>query len=327
MSILESRLTVTEPARLPTDGRELDQVEEVTESVTCVENAAGPEGHDGPSAALAPKRPNWRKSGAAVIEYLLDSQVHTYAFSVAANAIISFIPFIVLLYTISRGVFHSEAMVEVVGKMVHVFLPSNQDWVAASLEAASARHGVQLLSLVMIIISCTGIFLPLEVALNQACGVTRHRNYLMNQLVAFGLALVMVVLALLSILLSAGQRTVLAILFFHHTQNIIFEGISSVWLLLLSGVASILFFFSIYWLLPNRRIPPRHVIKTSLITGVIWLGAKYVYVAVLPMLNLKALYGPFYVSVGLLFWAYCSGLILLAGAQMTSMPPAKKDSH
>ena len=45
----------------------------------------------------------WRKNGAAVLDYLLDAEVHTYAFSVAANAIISFIPFIVLLYTI-RGV-------------------------------------------------------------------------------------------------------------------------------------------------------------------------------------------------------------------------------
>jgi YihY family inner membrane protein len=273
-----------------------------------------------PIEVEASKWRRWRRNGIAVIDYLLDAEVHTYAFSVAANAIISFIPFIVLLYTLSREFFHSEAMVEVIGRMVHFFLPSNQDWVAASLEAASARHGLQLLSLVMILISCTGIFLPLEVALNQTCGVTKNRNYIMNQIVAFGLALLMVILGLFSILLSAGQRTVLAVLFFHHTQNIVFEAISSVWLLLLSGVSSILFFFSVYWLLPNRRIPPRHVIKTSVVTGVIWLAAKHVYVAVLPLLNLKALYGPFYVSVGLLFWAYCSGLILLAGAQMTSIP-------
>jgi membrane protein len=52
-------------------------------------------------------------------------------------------------------------------------------------------------------------------------------------------------------------------------------------------------------------------------TGVIWLLAKNVYVAVLPHLELKTLYGPFYVSVGLLFWAYISGLILFAGAQFS----------
>jgi len=47
----------------------------------------------------------WRKDGTALVSYLLDSEVHTFAFSVAANAILSFIPFIVLLYTLSRSVF------------------------------------------------------------------------------------------------------------------------------------------------------------------------------------------------------------------------------
>jgi uncharacterized BrkB/YihY/UPF0761 family membrane protein len=34
-------------------------------------------------------------------------------------------------------------------------------------------------------------------------------------------------------------------------------------------------------------------------------------------MDLQALYGQFYVSVGLLFWAYVSGLILFAGAQFS----------
>jgi uncharacterized BrkB/YihY/UPF0761 family membrane protein len=134
----------------------------------------------------------------------------------------------------------------------------------------------------------------------------------------------MLALALLSIVLSAGQRQVLAVLFFHHTDNIFFDGISFAWMFLLTGIASILFFFSIYWLLPNRRIPARYVMKTAVITGVIWLAAKYVYMAVLPLMNLKAIYGPFYVSVGLLFWAYVSGLILFAGAQLSAIPPLEK---
>ena len=259
----------------------------------------------------------WRRDGKALLDYLLDSEVHTFAFSVAANAIISFIPFIVLLYTLSRSVFRSTMMVTVVGDMVHYFLPSNQDFVAASLAAAAPRHGVQALSLVMILISCTGIFLPLEVALNQAWGVTKSRNYLMNQLVAFGLAGVMVVLALVSIFLNAGEQELLTALFFHHTDNFVFNGISWLWLALSTGVASILFFFSIYWILPNRKVPWQPVLRTSIITGIIWLLAKLIFVQVLPFLDLKALYGPFYVSVGLLFWAYASGLILFAGAQFS----------
>lgn len=281
---------------------------------------------EGPACSPLPPEPvtrsKWyrlRRRCASVSSYLLDSEVHTYAFSVAANAIISFIPFIVLLYTLSRSVFHSEMMVRVVGEMIHYFLPSNQDWVAASLAAASTHHGVRWLSLVMILVACTGIFLPLEVALNQAWGVAKSRNYLMNQLIAFGLALLMLGLAVVSILLSAWQRQVLGFIFFGHTDNIVFDGVSYLWLALSTGVASILFFFSIYWLLPNRRIPPGHVLRTSIVTGITWLVAKNIFVAVLPYFDLKALYGPFYVSVGLLFWAYVSGLILFAGAQFSVM--------
>ncbi len=259
----------------------------------------------------------WRKDGTALIRYLLDSEVHTYAFSVAANAILSFIPFIVLLYTLAISVFHSSVMAEVVSDMVRYFLPSNQDWVATNLAMAAARQGVRVLSLVMILISCTSIFLPLEVALNQAWGVAKSRNYLMNQAVAFGLALVMLALAMISILLSAWQREVLSFLFFHHTDNFVFRGISSIWMFAASGAACILFFFSIYWLLPNCKVPPRGVLRTSIVTGIVWLGAKYLFVAVLPHLDLKALYGPFYVSVGLLFWSYVTGLILFAGAQFS----------
>jgi YihY family inner membrane protein len=246
--------------------------------------------------------------------------VHTYSFSVAANAIISFIPFIVLLYTLSRSVFHSTMMEGVIGDMVHYFLPANQDFVATNLDKvaiAASRHGVQVFSLVMILVACTGIFLPLEVALNQAWGVVKSRNYIFNQVVAFGLALLMLALAMASILLNAGVRDVLTVIFFHHTDNFVFHGISFLLLAATTGVASILFFFSIYWLLPNRKVPWRPVLRTSIYTGITWLAAKYVFMAVLPHLDLEALYGRFYVSVGLLFWAYISGLILFAGAQFS----------
>jgi YihY family inner membrane protein len=263
------------------------------------------------AAAIAAKtapavtRSKWyrlRRDGAALVNYLLDSEVHTYAFSVAANAILSFIPFIVLLYTIALSVLHSTAMADVVSDMIHYFFPSNQDWIAKNLVLEAPHHGVQLFSLVIILISCTGIFLPLEVALNQAWGVSKSRNYLLNQAVAFGLAILMVALGMMSIALSAAQRQILAFLFFHHTDNFVFQGISYLWLAICAGVACILFFFSIYWLLPNCKVPVKPVLRASIITGIIWLCAKYIFVAILPHLDLKSIYGPFYVSVGLLFW-------------------------
>jgi membrane protein/epoxyqueuosine reductase len=259
--------------------------------------------------------------GKALIVYLLDSEVHTFAFSVAANAILSFIPFIVLLYTLKDTVFHHSRMMEgVINDMVTYFMPSNQDFYVenlAKVASISSRHGVQVFSLIMILVACTGIFLPLEVALNQAWGVAKSRNYLANQVVAFGLAILMVALGLSSILLNAVGRQTLAVLFFGHTENFIFNGINFLLLATSTGVAVILFLFFVYWLLPNRKVKPGPVLRTAIITGLIWLVSKFIFEAVLPHMHLKDLYGAFSVSVGLIFWAYVSGLILFAGAQFS----------
>jgi membrane protein len=261
----------------------------------------------------------WRRDGKVLVQYLLDSEVHTFAFSVAANAILSFIPFIVMLYTIAEGVLHSHQMIAVIGDFIQYLMPSNQDFVERSLANVAAKSSVRVFSLLMILVSCTGIFLPLEVALNRSWGVAKSRNYLMNQLIALGLALWMVILGMLSILLNAAERTIVTVMFFGHTDNFAFRFISASWLAMSTAVASILFFFSIYWLLPNRKLPARPVLRVSIVTGLLWVGAKYLFVAVLPKLHLQALYGPFYVSVGLLLWAYLSGLLLFAGAQFSAM--------
>ncbi len=299
----------------------------VPEPVT--EVTAGAEGGaPAVSATVQPELPKWyrlHREGVAIIRYLLDSEVHTFAFSVAANAILSFIPLVVMLYTLAWRVFHSQAMVGVVFDMVDYFLPSVTDtphWVVTNIQIyanIASSHGIQAFSLIMILISCTGIFLPLEVALNQAWGVTKSRNYLMNQVVAFGLAILMVVLGMIAVLLSAGEKTILNFLFFHPAEGGILSrlasGISYAWLAVTGGAACIVFLFFVYWLLPNCKVPARPVMRASVVVGLVWLASRYVFVLVLPHLDLKSMYGPFYVSVGILFWAYISGLILFAGAQ------------
>jgi membrane protein len=281
-----------------------------------IAGAAGAEPATQPDAR-ASKWYRLRHDGAALIKYLLDSEVHTYAFSVAANAILSFIPFVVLLYSLSLDVFHSQTMAGVVSDLVNNYFPSTASaGFKAGLRIAAPRH-LQIFSVVLILISCTGIFLPLEVALNQAWGVEKSRNYLMNQLVAFGLAIWMVALGMASIALGAAQKAVLAFLMFHKVDNWFYNGVSYLWLAVCSGAACILFLFSIYWLLPNRKVPWRPVLRTAIVTGLVWLAAKYIFAAVLPHMDLRNLYGPFFVSVGLLLWAYISGLILFAGAQFS----------
>ena len=81
----------------------------------------------------------------ALAKYLAKTEVHTYAFSVAANAILSLFPFIVLLLTVTRTVFHSRAMEGVVADMMRNFLPTGQDFVIRNMQVlAHPKKGTQL---------------------------------------------------------------------------------------------------------------------------------------------------------------------------------------
>jgi membrane protein len=276
------------------------------------------------SVPLSEVRPVVRATGlwpqvVALAKYMTRTEVHTYAFSVAANVILSLFPFIVMMLTISRQVFHSRAMETVVGEMMSTFLPSNQAFIMASmLKLANPHKGAQIYSVIMLLISSTGVFLPLEVALNGVWGVIKNRSYLHNQIVSLGLAFGVGVLAMTSVALTAGQKTLLTWIFFGHTDNFVFTFLNGGMMRLFALIASILLFFLVYWILPNRKVPARAVLPTAIVIGVLWEVAKYLYVLLLPRLDFQAVYGPFYVSVGLMIWAFLSGLLLLAGAHFSA---------
>jgi membrane protein len=264
-------------------------------------------------------RTGFRAQVVALARYMMRTEVHTYAFSVAANSILSLFPFIVLLLTISRSVFHSRTMEAVVGDMMKNFLPVGQDFVMRNMQLlAHPQKGAQVFSLIMLLFTSTGVFLPLEVALNNVWGIKENRNYLHNQLVSLGLALAVGLLAMASVAFTSAQKTVLTWIFLGHTQNRFFDVAAFGFLKFCAVIASILLFFLIYWVLPYRKVPARAVLPTAIVVGLLWEAAKHLYVRALPWLDFQAVYGPFYISVGLMMWAFLSGLLLLAGAHFSA---------
>lgn len=256
--------------------------------------------------------------GMALLRYLSRTAVHTYAFSVAANAILSLFPFIVLMLTIAR-LLHSSQMVNVIRGMLQVLLPTGQEFVTRNMVyLVYSQKRVAAVSVVMLLISSTGVFLPLEVALNQVWGVKENRSYWRNQLTSLGLAFMVGVLALLSIAVSASHEMLLRLIFFGHTGSPFFHFVERTMLRVLGVAASISLFFLIYWVLPNRRVRVMAVLPVAIVTGILWEAAKQLYILVLPWLDLKSVYGPFSISVGLMLWAFLSGLIVLAGAHFSA---------
>ena len=251
-------------------------------------------------------------------KYLMRTDVHTFAFSVAANAILSFFPFLVLLLTLIRRVFHSEAMVGVVKDLLRDYLPAGQGFVIRNLEAmVNARHRVQVFSLIMLLVTSSGVFLPLEVALNRIWRFENNRSYLGNQLISLGLAFACGCLALLSIAATAGPVAFMELLLRGHGTGFV-HLVGFLVMKVFAILASIGIFFLIYWLLPNGKVPARAVLPAAIIMGLLSEALKYAYILALPWLNFQEVYGPFSLSVSLMFWAFLSGLLLLAGANLSA---------
>lgn len=329
MSVEKNRIILGDAKKLTDDvdspGRESDG-DIATRSVEAGEEKVEPNLAAEPAVPVAES--GTLQQIVALAHYMTKTEVHTYAFSVAAQVILSLFPFIVLLLTLAQRVFHSPRMVNVVVEMMSSFLPSNQYFIMHNMKFLAMAHTqTRIFSVVMLLVTTTGVFLPLEVALNSVWGVKQNRNYLHNQLVSLALATGVGALAMASIGLSTAQRSVMNFIFFGHTHNFFFTFIGGSFLRICAGIASVGLFFLIYWGLPNRKIPARAVLPTAIIMGVLWELAKYLYILTLPHLDLRSVYGPFEVSVGLMLWAFLSGLLLLAGAYVSATRQALREAR
>lgn len=261
-----------------------------------------------------------RQSGLAVTtaKYLLRTDVHTFAFSVAANAILSFFPFVMLLMTLIRRVFHSRVMYDVVVELLRDYLPAGQEFLIRNLNAmVNSRHSVQAVSLVILLVTSSGVFMPLEVALNRIWRFPNNRSYLGNQLISLGLAFACGVLALLSIAMTAGNVALMEFLLRGHGTGFI-RLVGFLVMKVFAIATSSAIFFLIYWVLPNGKVPARAVLPVAIIMGLLSEALKYGYILALPWLNFGEVYGPFALSVSLMFWAFLTGLLLLAGANLSA---------
>jgi membrane protein len=254
----------------------------------------------------------------SMARYLLRTDAHTFAFSVAANSILSLFPFLLVLMTLIRYVFHSEVMYNVVEDLLRDYLPTGQEFVIRNLNVlVHAHHRAQVFSWAMLLITSTGIFLPLEVALNRIWGFPNNRSYVGNQLMSLGLVFACGSLALLSVGLTAENVTLLKNAL--HGYSAWYIQLADFGIMkMFSILASIAIFFLIYWLLPNGKVPAKVVLPAAVIMGLLSEALKYVYIFALPRLNFAEVYGPFAISVSLMFWAFLSGMLLLTGAHLSA---------
>jgi YihY family inner membrane protein len=253
------------------------------------------------------------------VRYLFETEVHAYAFSIAANAYLSFFPFTLIMLATCRRWLHWESAYEMVLQLLHAHLPTGAESVIRNLVATvQGRPRLQLVSVFMLLFTTSGVFLPLEIALNKVWGFHRNRNFMKNQVISFALAFVVGLFALCFILAVTPLQAIINFLigWIPARGLISFVSQSVMDIASIPFVASI--YFVIYYFLPNGKVPVVRVFPAAIATGILTELGGVIYSLTKPMVRFREVYGPFALSVTLLFWAYVGALILLFGAHLSA---------
>jgi membrane protein len=272
--------------------------------------------HPAAGEIIEPEHHLWRPT----IRYLSQTEVHVYALSIGASVLLSFFPFLIVMLTLVRDVFHFPAAERALVLALGDYFPGELGgFIARNL--TKVNHGrYQLTSFLLLIFTSNGIFEPLEVALNRAWGVTQNRTYLKNQILSLFLILVCGGLALGSVLLTAVNTKFVA----DQYGIRVFPAWLSIAIFKAGAIpVTILSLFLTYWLLPNRRVPWRRVLPVAILIGVALELLKYVFLFAWPWLDRKFQneYGPFHYAVAIVVFSGLTSMLVLAGAEWSARKP------
>jgi len=261
-----------------------------------------------------------RLSSAAppTLRYLMQTEVHVFAFSISAGILLSFFPFATLMLSLCRYVFKWRASVNAIYFALDDYFPDVfGQFLRRNLEATVESRGpVQIVSLILLFFTASGIFEPLEVALNRAWRCPTNRSYLKNQVLSLGLMFACGALMLLSITLTALNDQFLRNAS-HKPQMTAAGALGTLFFNLAALPTSMLVLFLIYWLVPNCKVPPAKIIPPAIVTGFLLEGLKYANFLTWPYLRAKLAleYGPFVYSVTIILWGFLAAMLVLAGAE------------
>lgn len=249
---------------------------------------------------------------------LLSRDIAVLTNAIAFNFLLCLFPLILVVAAVSqqlpegRGSRAGAALLLLLQELI----PFGRDAMAQSLRNLSKiARGLEAVSLLLIVWGSSGIFMPVEMALNKAWGGRPHRDFWKSRGLAFLMTMAGGTLALISVAL-----TILARSYSQELPTIArYAAKASAFLL------TFVLFFLIYRLIPDAPVKARVAFRAALWSATAWEAVKYVFVIKLGQMNLQAFYGPLALSVSLVLWAYVSSLVLVFGALMVPVPaPARR---
>ncbi len=267
--------------------------------------------------------PRWRRTrqvlGKSLVNFLNEDSLMVSA-SIAYHSLLCIFPFLLLLIGLS-GVYIKN--LELAGRLAVVLdraLPMKADFILQNLQSISRSYGpISIISILLLLWSSSGIFLPLEKALNRAWDIEVERSWWRRRVLALEMAVILGFLILFSSALVGVN------VYIHNwlRQRVLHLPVALIELsyhLLIVAITfgmTFVMFVLLFGRLPNARLRFRQVLPSALVTAVFWEGARSLFTLLLPRFNYRHVYGPIALFVALMTWAYISSAVVLFGAQVS----------
>jgi membrane protein len=246
--------------------------------------------------------------------FWMETETHVYAFSVAANVLLSFYPFLFVILSLARTILPAKVAIGAVDLALQDYFPQSlAKFLEIRLERATRGH-LELVAIGVLLFTANGVFEPLEVALNRIFGIRTNRSFLKNQLVSLVLIFVCGFLTMASTVLTAANQQFLE-------KALGSASVVSFLAMAFFKIAAIpitcFTLFLIYTRLPNGTVPLERAVPAAISVGLLFEVLKYLNFATWGWFSAKLdrEYGPFAYSVAIVLWSFLASMLLLAGAE------------
>ena len=258
----------------------------------------------------------WR----GVVE-LVNSNDVTHAASIAYYALLSFFPFLLLVFSLLGSITDNEDDRLAVLTFVFRYFPTKLDFVSNQLQALNENHvRLGVAGALALIWASLGVFGAITSAVNEAWGVERQRSFWKHRLVSFlmlvaaGGVMIVALLFVLAVEVAQGSSFGLMLSRFHWMavlQTLTFDYMATVLLIIAIGL--------VFYFIPNAKTRFRDVWVGAALTGMLWriaFSGFAWYVA--RNKSMTMIHGSIAAVVVFLLWVYVSSIILMYGVEFTA---------
>lgn len=246
---------------------------------------------------------------------IVQKKISIHAAQVAFFILVSFFPFFMFLFSVSRYTILDEGTILRIADLV---MPGNvspliSDWLKESYDAASGT----ILSLTVVFALWSGSkgFNGMILGLEEVYQVEKQRNYIWRRIHSIADTVVFTVMILFSILLLVygNQIVILFRKTFPFLLNLELE------VFLLRSVIA-LFLFLVYFLVLFRFVPGhsttiKQEFPGALLSSFLWIAFSYLYSFYIDYhSSFSSLYGSLTYIVSIMIWMYFSIFIIFLGA-------------